>query len=379
MIFLSKINEKAYVGSGPISNGTTLPTQYANRKYKDIDTGVEYVDTIGDGTGWNRVTDTLDRAVRPILSCPVSGNENTDVNVQISNYDPSYTYTVSVTTGTVVQNGLNITWSLPEVQSDTNASMSCFAAAAGTLQSVEVRYDLLIKNVPYVEDQTLVYDSTNIQDEFTKDLLNADVTSVVKNAKSTDNILDTTKTSTVHDIYINNSLASLKPGDVLKSGSELFTVSVVNNDGTVASIADVKTIACGVYHTVAIKDDDSEWSVGRNNYGQLGDGSTTNRSSFVSTGISAKSAKSVVQGSGQYLNYWVNPTQDLEAVPTEVIPLTVLKVNDVQAVPTSFTFSDSILTQGFTDIDITDTNTLETTVNVPDSVQFKSFTAVLNN
>ena len=46
---------------------------------------------------------------------------------------------------------------------------------------------------------------------------------------------------------------------------------------------DVKQVACGGYHTFIIKNDDSIWSCGRNDYGQLGLGDITNRTTFNQT------------------------------------------------------------------------------------------------
>ncbi|MZG88400.1 RCC1 repeat-containing protein, partial [Staphylococcus aureus] len=43
----------------------------------------------------------------------------------------------------------------------------------------------------------------------------------------------------------------------------------------------VIAIAGGVYHTIALKSDGTVWAWGYNGYGQLGDGSTTNRSTPV--------------------------------------------------------------------------------------------------
>ena len=40
---------------------------------------------------------------------------------------------------------------------------------------------------------------------------------------------------------------------------------------------DVKAIAAGDYHTVFLKNDGTVWAVGRNNRGQLGDGTTDNK------------------------------------------------------------------------------------------------------
>ena len=44
-------------------------------------------------------------------------------------------------------------------------------------------------------------------------------------------------------------------------------------------------IATGEYHTVALKKDETMWAWGRNNFGQLGDSSTNDRSSPVQVGI----------------------------------------------------------------------------------------------
>lgn len=44
-----------------------------------------------------------------------------------------------------------------------------------------------------------------------------------------------------------------------------------------------KSVACGEFHTVALKSDGTLWTWGRNDQGQLGDNSATNRSSPVTT------------------------------------------------------------------------------------------------
>ena len=54
-----------------------------------------------------------------------------------------------------------------------------------------------------------------------------------------------------------------------------------------------KSVAAGQYHTVAIKTDGTLWLWGWNNYGQLGDNTTTNRSSPVQTISSGTNWKSI--------------------------------------------------------------------------------------
>ena len=45
--------------------------------------------------------------------------------------------------------------------------------------------------------------------------------------------------------------------------------------------ADVQAIAAGARHGVVLKTDNSVWTTGDNRFGQLGDGKTTNRNTFV--------------------------------------------------------------------------------------------------
>ena len=63
-------------------------------------------------------------------------------------------------------------------------------------------------------------------------------------------------------------------------------------DGSGNPLSGVVGISVGGFHTVYFKGDGTVWAVGRNNYGQLGDGTTTNRSNPVQ----------VVDGSGNPLS-----------------------------------------------------------------------------
>lgn len=66
----------------------------------------------------------------------------------------------------------------------------------------------------------------------------------------------------------------LGDGTLVRKSSPVQTVAGGNN---------WKQVSCGGSHSLAIKTDGTLWSWGRNNYGQLGAGTTTNRSSPVQT------------------------------------------------------------------------------------------------
>jgi len=57
-----------------------------------------------------------------------------------------------------------------------------------------------------------------------------------------------------------------------------------------------KQVFCGNYHTAAIKNDGTLWTWGNNNYGQLGDSTTTNRSSPIQTIAGGSNWKYVCAG-----------------------------------------------------------------------------------
>ena len=80
---------------------------------------------------------------------------------------------------------------------------------------------------------------------------------------------------------------------------QLGNNTTVNKSSPVQTIAggtNWKSVACGYYHTAAIKTDGTLWSCGYNGYGQLGNNSVVNKSSPVQTIASGTNWKSVVCG-----------------------------------------------------------------------------------
>ena len=59
---------------------------------------------------------------------------------------------------------------------------------------------------------------------------------------------------------------------------------------------DVKSIYCGWYHTFILKNDGTLWGCGYNNFGQLGLGDTTNRTTFTQIATNTDDIKSVYCG-----------------------------------------------------------------------------------
>ena len=79
----------------------------------------------------------------------------------------------------------------------------------------------------------------------------------------------------------------------LGDGSTVRKSSPVQN---IAGGTNWKSVAGGGNHTLAIKTDGTLWSWGNNGFGQLGDGSTANKSSPVQTITGGTNWKSVACG-----------------------------------------------------------------------------------
>jgi alpha-tubulin suppressor-like RCC1 family protein len=59
------------------------------------------------------------------------------------------------------------------------------------------------------------------------------------------------------------------------------TTTSKNTPVSVSNLSDVKTVAGGCSHSLALRGDGTVWGWGSNDYGQLGDGTTTDRNSPV--------------------------------------------------------------------------------------------------
>ena len=83
-------------------------------------------------------------------------------------------------------------------------------------------------------------------------------------------------------------------GDGTTTGGRM-TPEQVKGPGGIGYLTDVKTVTAGWYHILALKNDGTVWTWGFNNVGQLGDGTTVNRSTPVQVPISE--VKAITAGS----------------------------------------------------------------------------------
>ena len=83
-----------------------------------------------------------------------------------------------------------------------------------------------------------------------------------------------------------NNCGQLGLGDT--TGRNVFTQITTNTN-------DIKSAYCGENYTIILKNDGTLWGCGKNDYGQLGLGDTSNRSTF--TKITTNDVKSIYGGS----------------------------------------------------------------------------------
>ncbi len=72
---------------------------------------------------------------------------------------------------------------------------------------------------------------------------------------------------------------------IFKHSLIIVFLLMLSQVATIESNAATPMIAAGDFHTLALKDDGTLWAWGRNNYGQLGDGTIIEKLSPVQIGI----------------------------------------------------------------------------------------------
>ncbi len=99
---------------------------------------------------------------------------------------------------------------------------------------------------------------------------------------------------TYHTFLIKNDNTVWCCGDNNFGQIGLGNIEDINRFTKMDDIHNVKKIICGYYHTYVIKNDNTIWCCGSNNFGQLGLGDTDDRNIFTKVGIN--NVKNIICG-----------------------------------------------------------------------------------
>lgn len=148
-----------------IGNTTDLETITVPDQTLDIETEykfeVRYDSDIYGTSEWGSITrTTVDYFVKtPELSSDTSGVEGDDHIVNITNYDASLTYVITVSDGSASRSGSTITWSLPLVSQNTTHQINVYAVNQYAEQSSTASLNVTVLNIPTVSDDAVIISS----------------------------------------------------------------------------------------------------------------------------------------------------------------------------------------------------------------------------
>lgn len=149
----------------------------------------------------------------PVLSGASVVNEGEDLDITITNHSPTATYNITPVTGSTIRVGDTITFTADLVAMDTAGSVTVTAQESGEVLSNQTVHNLTVLDVPFLEDQALIYDSASMT-EFVKNN-STELTDLDEILSST--VLDTTNivnTTASSDTRNNPEMTS----DTLPSG-----------------------------------------------------------------------------------------------------------------------------------------------------------------
>jgi len=99
----------------------------------------------------------------PILNAPTDGDENTTIDVIITNYSATANYSINITGGVYVRNGDTIHWTLPEVNSDISLQMSVMAQEPEYDWSNKAIETITVNNIPKTDTPILAGDTSPVE------------------------------------------------------------------------------------------------------------------------------------------------------------------------------------------------------------------------
>ena len=126
-------------------------------------------------------TITVPKLEAPVLSGPSSANEDTTLVITIENYDSNNSYIISK--GNLVNNTIEIV--LPNVDQDTQDSVTVKATRANYQDSDEVIFNYTILNVPIVADNAVqIVDFDALSSSQDAEIQNGDIVATADNASA---------------------------------------------------------------------------------------------------------------------------------------------------------------------------------------------------
>jgi alpha-tubulin suppressor-like RCC1 family protein len=147
-------------------------------------------------------------------------------------------------------------------------------------------------------------------------------------------------------------------------------------DGS-GNISDVLTVSCGFRHTAVLKNDKTVQTFGRNTYGQLGDGTNTNRT--IATNIAfGQNVVNIMDGIETIIEEITTEEITTEAITTEEITTEAITTEEIttEAITTEALTTEAITTEAITTEAITTEEI--TTTPVPTSPSPLIFGVIFN-
>lgn len=216
-------NELLYVGTtaGTLTNvKPTQNPQAVGRVVENTATGSLFI-TLASGLDSDIDFDTYTTDA-PILTGVSSANENTTVIITRSNNDSEATYFTTVTGGTFVDNGDGtISWTLPDVETDTVYYISEYATRKGELKSDLTTKAITVLSVPVPNPILSGVSSANENSTINITIDNYDAGAISYNISVTAGSF--TRTDDV--------IAWILP-EVVADVNHIISVSVTTGDGT---------------------------------------------------------------------------------------------------------------------------------------------------
>lgn len=216
-----------------------------------------YLDS--QGTHGIAVTNTI--TTTPILTGNASGTESTVLVVTRTNYSATATYTLSVTGGTIVDNGSTIDWTLPTFTGvNDDYILTDYAQEPSDIISLVATHTVSVtESTTSIADQTILYENVTISvTEFpvitNVDLTGSTILATADTANATSSIVEQdavdldfiNATPTVDNTAVNYTIDLATNLSITLSGQNLTDGdTVLLNDGVSTTLVEFDTT--GVY------------------------------------------------------------------------------------------------------------------------------------